>query len=205
MKRTDWRLIGIFAGVLLLVGPTAGGGATGNRAAPSAVAGTARVDDLFGGFIKGLSAGDLGAGNCVANSTKFYQELERAGLVGEDTRLVLMVREPNRGMPQPMVPDRRFLRGEPSAFWIWHAFVLTGGRVYDANFRQDGAPLAQYFTQFWAKDPNFASFWVFAVRLETLPQLVGSPYPGAAPRMLQFAPITPAELIRNPRHLTRRR
>ena len=162
-----------------------------------------RIIKVFAEMVKSLSDSDLSAGNCVANSTRFYRELEKHELLDDDARIVLMVREPNQGMPNPMYPNKRFLRGSPANFWIWHAFVLTQNLVFDCNYKIDGENLNNYFKNFWSTDRNFSSFWVFAVRIEDLPEITGSNYPGGPPKMLRFKPISPAQLLKNPRHLTR--
>jgi hypothetical protein len=101
-----------------------------------------------------------------------------------------------------MYPDATHLRGEKPSFWIWHAFVTYNGTVFDANYRHSGHSLATYFRNFWGKDPNRDSFWVFAVQYQDLPKIAGSAYPGGPPRMLRYKPISPDAFSQDPLHLT---
>ena len=165
----------------------------------------ARVAALFGEFLAGLKPADLASGNCVQNASRFYERMLDAHVDTTKARLVLLVREPNRGMPQPMRPNPALVRGEKPSFWIWHAFVVYDGIVYDANYLRDGDAPDAYFQAMWGKDANLPSFWVFAVQYKDLPSIAGSDYPGAPPRMLRFKPISPAEFAKNPLHTTVRR
>ncbi len=156
-------------------------------------------------FRAALQPADLSAGSCVKNATDFYSRLLEAKLDTSAVRIVLLVREPNRGMPNPIVPDPAWVRGEPVKFWIWHAFVIAHGWVFDPNYRKATAPLETYFQTLWGKDPARDQFWVFAVQLQDFPQIAGSDYPGGPPRMLRFVPITWRQLVANPLHRTQRR
>lgn len=156
-------------------------------------------------FRSALKTADLAAGSCVKNATDFYSRLLEAKIDTSAVRIVLVVREPNRGMPNPMYPDPAWVRGEPVKFWIWHAFVIAHGWVFDPNYRKATAPLETYFQTLWGKDPARDQFWVFAVQLQDFPQIAGSDYPGGPPRMLRFVPITWRQLVANPLHRTQRR
>ena len=174
-------------------------------AAPALFGETPTATALFASFVQRLTPGDLAAGSCVKNATDFYALLMDHNLSDKTTRIVLLVREPNRGMPKPMRPNHRFLRGEKPNFWIWHAFVVHQGRVYDPNYVGAQDDPGTYFKQFWSSDPNLDSFWVFAVPLRDFPAIAGSSYPGGPPRMLQFKPIDWQASSRHPDHTSVRK
>lgn len=165
----------------------------------------AGVSRLFREFVAGLQPADLAAGSCVRNSTRFYEKLLDAHLDTSKARLVLVVREPDQGMPQPMRPNPAMVRGEKPNFWIWHAFVAYDGIVFDANYLRDGDSIKGYFEKMWSSDRCWKYFWVFSVQYKDLPAIAGSDYPGGPPRMLRFKPISPAEFAEKPLHLTERR
>jgi len=161
--------------------------------------------EAYDAWAGAMHPAELETGSCVAHAEAIYRLLERHGAAAERLRVVLMVREPDHGMPQPMRPDNDWIRGEPVSFWIWHAVTTLDGRVFDPKYRTTGETLERYFATMWSKDGSLADFWIFSVPAAEIKNIAGSTYPGGPPRMLQFEPIDYRALVAHPLHTTRRK
>ncbi|MBF0409556.1 MAG: hypothetical protein HQM10_19605 [Candidatus Riflebacteria bacterium] len=161
---------------------------------------------LFNTFIGKMTEDDLENGNCVNHSIQFSKFLAESGEKHASLRIILMVKEPGRGfMPNPIKPDNEYIRGKAVNFWIWHSFTLIDSYAFDPKYKHGTNDLKTYFSHLWSKSPDFESFWIFSVTPDKIPEISGSPYPGAAPRMFSFVPISPSKLIEDPSHISKRK
>ncbi len=93
--------------------------------------------------------------------------------------------------------------------WIWHAFAVVDGVVYDPMYRRGVDTLGTYCRNMWSRylapgaDPA-TSPWVYCVAPEDLPRLQGRS-PSGRPRMMSYQEISLAELTRDAQHLSRPR
>jgi len=164
-----------------------------------------KIHELFKTYIGTISAEDLEKGDCVARADEFYKKIQSANLDVTNARIILFVREPNTqyGMsaPQPLKPNNDFIKGQVVPFWIWHSFVIVDGYVFDPKYKLSVDTIDSYYKNLWEKN-DAGDSWIFSIKPETLPQITGSPYPGAKPRMFNFVPISFKDLVKNPLHLT---
>lgn len=195
--------------------------------APALAANHALLQSIFSTYLQSLTSAERDGGNCVSLATAFSRKAAPYTTVDDALRIVLLVGEPDTShgvyMPQPLVPEAYYVYGEPVRMWAWHAFVLIDGVVFDPKFRPRPetdeecliptgeecliAPLDEYYKKFWQSFVERAEFshWIFTAKPGQEGEFTGSPYPGAAPRMTKFLPITFVDLIDNPQHLSERK
>ncbi len=163
-----------------------------------------RAIPAFEGFVSSLSSDDLNGGRCVANSRRFHELLQSRREVDlRGARIVLFVLPPGKGgMPQPIVPNAAFVNGRDPGFWVWHAFLLLDGYVFDANYSAGVKPMAEYWNTLWAKDPRRTEFWIYSVSIEMLADLQGNSGSGR-PKFLRYEPISPEGWLAHPDHVSR--
>jgi hypothetical protein len=178
---------------------------------------------MFREYCSRLTPSQLTNGDCVALAEGFSKAVTSAVRSGANTdvdaskiRIGLMAAPPEPRMYYPscmLRPDSRFVsqtRTGEHVSWIWHAFAIVDGVVYDPMYKRGVDTIDRYCRTLW---PTYADAkggsasnapWVYCVVPEDLAKIQGRSYSGV-PRMMSFKEITLPQLMKNAQHLSQPR
>jgi hypothetical protein len=115
-------------------------------------------------FLATRPESEINEGVCVATAEALMDHLNaRFPEATSPARVVLMMLppEPKALMPQSLHPDKNVSRGNPCQGWIWHAFVMFNGEIFDPNYTHSPKGVKTYFEEMWATEPHLSQAWIF--------------------------------------------